>query len=216
MSLSHRPKIVKAGLILLDPESAEILRVVALQYNPESLNHTYEISGANETNRSEPLRLMGPPVESFTVEAFLDATDQLEFSDQHQDVAERGIQGAISVLETLIYPESAKLESNRSLAQQGKLTILPMEKHLTLFVWGKERVIPVRLTQFSLNEEEFSPDLFPIRARVTLGMRVLSVDDLGFEHRGGSLYLRYHQQKERLASNVVSAQLSDLGGVSIS
>ena len=61
MALSRRPKILKAGLILLDPETIEIKRIIAMQYNQEALNHAFEIRGASETNRSEPLRLMGPP-----------------------------------------------------------------------------------------------------------------------------------------------------------
>jgi hypothetical protein len=76
-------------------------------------------------------------------------------------------------------------------------------------------VVPVRITQFSLNEEDFSPDLYPLRARVSMTLRVLSVDDLGFEHRGGSLYLRYQQTKERAASRIQSADLETLGSVSI-
>lgn len=215
MPFTRRPNILKAGLILLDPETTEIIRIVALQYNPEALNHAYEIRGANETNRSEPLRLIGPPVETFTLEAFLDASDQLEHPKDNPDAVERGIQGAISVLEMLIYPESQQLLANRDLARQGKLEILPMEKYLTIFVWGKDRVLPVRVTQFSLNEEEFSPDLYPLRARVSLTLRVLSVDDLGFDHRGGNLFLRYHQTKERSASKVQSADLATLGSISL-
>lgn len=215
MPFTRRPNILKAGLILLDPETTEVLRVVALQYNPEFLNHAFEIRGAGEGSRSEPLRLLGPPVETLTIEAFLDASDQLEFPDEHRDTVERGIQGAIHVLEMLIYPDSGQLLANRTLADQGKLEILPMEKHLTLFVWGKDRVLPVRVTQFSLNEEEFSPDLYPLRARVSLTLRVLSVDDLGFDHRGGNLYLRYHQNKERSAGKVQSADLATLGSISL-
>ena len=41
--------------------------------------------------------------------------------------------------------------------------------------------MPVRITEFSITEEAFDPALNPIRAKVSLGMRVLSVDDLGFE-----------------------------------
>src|SRR5688572_20661201 len=109
MPFTRRPNILKAGLILLDPETTDVERIIALQYNPEALNHAYEIRGANETSRSEPLRLLGPPVETLTIEAFLDASDQLEFPDDHPDTVERGIQGAISVLEMLIYPESEQL-----------------------------------------------------------------------------------------------------------
>ena len=215
MALSRRPKILKAGLILLDPETIEIKRIIAMQYNQETLNHAFEIRGASETNRSEPLRLMGPPVETLTVEAFLDATDQMEFPDEHPDAAARGVQGALSVLEMLIYPDSEDLLANRRRASEGRLEILPMEKYLTLFVWGKDRVLPVRVTQFSVNEEDFSPELYPIRARVNLTLRVLSVDDLGFDHRGGSLYLRYHKTKERFAKKVQSADLEVLGSISL-
>ena len=215
MALSRRPKILKAGLILLDPETAKVERIIALQYNPEALNHAYEIRGASETNRSEPLRLMGPPVETITVEAFLDATDQMEFPDENPEAAKRGVQGPISVLEMLIYPDSDQLLANRQRANEGRLEILPMEKYLTLFVWGKDRVLPVRVTQFSVNEEDFTPDLYPLRARVSLTLRVLSVDDLGFDHRGGSLYLRYHKIKERFAKKVQSADLEILGSISL-
>ncbi len=214
-SFSRSPKILKAGLVLLDPETTRVVRIIALQYNPEALSHAYEIRGAAEGNRSEPLRLLGPPTETFTLEAFLDASDQLQFPSQNPETLRTGIQGAISVLEMLIYPEADQLLANRALAQQGKLEILPMEKHLVLFVWGKDRVLPVRITQFSLNEEEFSPDLYPIRARISMTLRVLTVDDLGFDHHGGNLYLRYHQSKERAASGVASANLETLGAINL-
>ena len=91
----------------------------------------------------------------------------------------------------------------------GTLEIAPMEAPLTLFVWSKTRIVPVRLTEFSITEEAFDPALNPIRAKVSLGMRVLSVNDLGFDHKGGNLYLAYHQQKEQLAAR---SPASVLGG----
>jgi hypothetical protein len=75
-----------------------------------------------------------------------------------------------------------------------------MQASLTLFIWSKNRILPVRLTEFSITEEAFDTSLNPIRAKVSLGMRVLSVDDLGFTHKGGSLFMAYLQQKERFAS----------------
>ena len=60
--------------------------------------------------------------------------------------------------------------------------------------------MPVRVTDFSITEEAFDPTLNPIRAKVSLGMRVLSVDDLGFQHKGGSLFMSYLQNKEQLAA----------------
>jgi hypothetical protein len=78
-------------------------------------------------------------------------------------------------------------------------------------VWSKNRIVPVRLTEFSITEEAFDPNLNPIRAKVSLGMRVLSVNDLGFTHKGGSLYMIYQQQKERLAAMNQQGTLGALG-----
>jgi hypothetical protein len=90
-----------------------------------------------------------------------------------------------------------------------------METSLTLFIWSKNRIIPVRLTEFSITEEAFDVNLNPLRAKVSLGMRVLSVDDLGFEHKGGSLYISYQQNKERLAKMFKGGGLNNLGIKSI-
>lgn len=80
-----------------------------------------------------------------------------------------------------------------------------------LFVWSKNRILPVRLTDFSITEEAFDTNLNPIRAKVSLGMRVLSVDDLGFDHKGGSLYMAYQQNKEQLANKMKAGAFSSLG-----
>ena len=72
----------------------------------------------------------------------------------------------------MVYPTSAQLLSNNSLAQSGTLEIVPMEAPLSLFVWSKSRIVPVRVTEFSITEEAFDAALNPIRAKVSLGLRV--------------------------------------------
>ena len=196
--------------MLIDPETAKVERVIALQYNPDSLSRTLQIQGASEGgDRSEALRLKGPAVETIKVDAEIDATDAMELGDG--TVAELGIHPQLAALETIIYPSSASLESNNTLAESGTLEILPMETALVLFVFGKNRVLPVRLTDFSVTEEAFDPNLNPIRAKVSLGMRVLSVDDVGFTHKAGSLFMSYLQQKEELRSKHQSGTLGTLG-----
>ena len=69
----------------------------------------------------------------------------------------------------------------------------------------------MRITDFSITEEAFDTNLNPIRAKVSLTMRVLSVEDLGFDDRGGNLFLVYQRQKERLASLNRGGALRDLG-----
>jgi len=208
----NSPRLLKGGIVVLDTETSVVQRVITLQYNPDTLSRSFQIKARGESgDRSEALRLTGPPVESIKLDAEIDATDQLEFPDQHKTVAELGIHAHLAALETLVYPTTNQLESNRKLAQSGALEITPMESPLTLFVWSKNRVMPVRITDVSVTEEAFDPDLNPIRAKVSLGMRVLTVDDLGFEHKGGSIYLAYQQQKERLAALYQGGPLSGLG-----
>jgi hypothetical protein len=196
------PRVLKGGLVLLDPSSFAILPngIIVLQYNPDTLTRTLKIKGATEGgDRSEALRLIGPPVETIKLDAEIDATDQLEVPDQNASTVQHGIFPQLAALETLIYPPSATLQSNFTLAQQGTLEIMPMLSPMTLFVWSASRIVPVRLTEFSITEEAFDPSLNPLRAKVSLGMQVLNIDDLNFDDRGGSLYMAYQRQKESLA-----------------
>jgi len=172
-----------------------------LQYSPDTISRTFQMQGVEGEggDRSEALRLKGAPVETIKLEAEIDATDQLEFLDQNRTATEVGIYPQLAVLEMLIYPTSAQLNDSNRLAGMGTLEIAPIETPLALFVWSKTRVLPVRVTELSVTEEAFDPNLNPIRAKVSLGLRVLSVGDLGFEHKGGNLFIGYLQQKENLA-----------------
>ena len=207
------PRLLKGGIVLIDPTSGAVQRVIVLQYNPDTLTRTLQVQGvgAGGGDRSEALRLKGPPVETIKLDAEIDATDQLESPDQNPNATQLGIQPQLAALETVIYPPSATLLSNNDLAQIGTLEIVPMESPLALFVWSKNRIVPVRITDFSITEEAFDPALNPIRAKVSLGLRVLSVNDLPFSHKGSGLFLTYQQQKEHLASLAAGGALSALG-----
>jgi len=210
-SFPGSPKVIKSGLILMDPVSGTVKRIISLQYNPDNLTRSFQIqaAGGEEGGRSQALRLKGPPVETIKLEAEIDATDQLEIDEA--TVRDVGIHHQLAAIETIIYPTSAQLQSNNSMASAGTLEILPMQAPLVLFVWSKERVVPVQITELSVTEEAFDPTLNPIRAKINLGLRVLSVDDLGFEHKGGSLFMNYLANKERLASLARSGSFSTLG-----
>jgi hypothetical protein len=215
-SFPGSPHLVKGGIVLINPETSAVEKIITLQYNPDTLSRTLQVNGVGGEGagqRSEPMRLAGPPVETLKLEAEIDATDLMESGDSV--TAESGIQPQLAALETLIYPASSHLSSNNSLANSGTLEIAPMESALTLFIWNKSRILPVRLTEFSVTEEAFDINLNPLRAKISLGMRVLSVDDLGFSHKGGSLFMSYLQNKERLSKIFKSGTLGDLGVKSI-
>jgi hypothetical protein len=210
-TFSGSPRLLKGGLVLIDPDTSAVQRIIALQYNPDSLTRTLQPSGfgAETGDRSQALRLKGPPVETIKLEAEIDATDQLAVANS--TIAEVGLHAQLAALELIVYPKSAQLQSNNTLAQSGTLEIIPMQAPLTLFIWSRQRVLPVRITDLSITEEAFDPALNPIRAKVSIGMRVLSVNDLGFDDKGGSLFMSYLQAKEQLAGKAASGALSALG-----
>lgn len=212
MTSPRSPRLIKGGIVLVNPTSGAVVRSIALQYNPDTLSRTLQVQAAGaEGDRLEALRLKGPPNETIKLDAEIDATDQMEFPDQNPVTGEFGIFPQLAALETLIYPTSASLSSANGLAGAGTLEIAPAETPLSLFVWSKSRVVPVRITDFSITEEAFDPNLNPIRAKISLGFRVLTVNDLGFAHRGGSLFMSYLQKKEQLAGRRASAALSTFG-----
>lgn len=214
MALTSSPKLIKAGLVLVDAETARVLRIISLQYNSDTLTRkfqTQETGGDGGGNRVEPTRFKGPAIETFTLEAEIDATDQLEFPDQHPSAGEFGIQPQLALLESLVHPSASQLQAVDSQASSGTLEIAPMLAPLVLFVWGKSRIVPIKVTDFSITEEAFDPTLNPIRAKVSLSLRVLSVDDLGFSSKGGSLFMTYLQTKESLAGKVQPVTFSTLG-----
>lgn len=205
------PKLVKCGIVQLDPTTGKTAGVIGLQYNPDSLSRTLQVqaTGQEGADRSQALRLRGAAVETIKVDAEIDATDRLELPDA--TALEAGIHPQLAALELLVHPTSEALQTNDALANSGVLEVLPIQAPLTLFVWGRNRVVPVRLTDVSVTEEAFDTTLNPIRAKVSLSMRVLSVDDLGFGHRGGSLFMGYLRGREAMAAKAGSVSLSELG-----
>ena len=212
----NSPRLIKGGIVLIDPDTSAVLRIITLQYNPDTLTRTLQVQASTaEGDRSDPLRLKGPPIETIKLDAEMDASDQLEFPEQNKNAVQVGIQPQLAALETIIYPTSDQLIANNSRAKSGTLEIAAMETPLALLIWSRNRVLPVRITDMSITEEAFDTSLNPIRAKVSIGLRVLNVTDVGFEHKAGSIYMAYQQQKERLAAMSKPGSLSALGIESI-
>lgn len=205
------PKILKGGIVALNAQTGAVIRVIPLQYNPDTLSRSFQIkgSGAESGDRIEALRLKGPPVETIKVEAEIDATDQLEVADK--DATKLGLHAILAALETLIYPLSTTLQDNNTAAASGTLEIIAAEADLTVFVFGPKRIAPVRITEFTVTEEAFDVSLNPIRAKLSLGMRVLTIDDVPFIEKSGGLFMTYLKAKEQLAAQGKSVAFGPLG-----
>lgn len=86
------PRLLKGGLVLIDPTTGAVVRIVALQFNPATLQRSLTAKAVGEeADRSQALRLIGPPQETYTLEAEIDAADQLERPDENEAVAQHGI-----------------------------------------------------------------------------------------------------------------------------
>jgi hypothetical protein len=210
-SFPGSPRLLRGGIVLIDDATGAVVRIVALQYNPDTLTRSLQIKGAGGEggDHLEALRLKGPPVETIKLDAEIDATDQLEAADAQ--ATRSGIHPQLAALETIIYPASGQLLANRRQASSGSIEVAPIQGPLTLFIFGPQRIVPVRITEFSVTEEAFDTSLNPIRAKVSLGMRVLSTDDLGFDGKGGGLFIAYLQAKEQFAARNAAGTFGALG-----
>src|SRR6516164_5911381 len=130
----NSPRLVKGGIVTMDPDTSAVKSVIALQYNPDSLSRTLQIQavqGGQDGVRVDALRLRGPAVETIKIEAELDATDQLEFPDQFPLAVQLGLQLQLSQLEMLVNPTVETLTADDNLANSGALEIIPLEQPLT-------------------------------------------------------------------------------------
>ncbi len=195
----NSPRLMKGALIGLDPFNP-LASVTVFQYNPETLTRTLtpQTSGATASAGisapGEATRLSGPPQETLRLEVILDATDQLEKGDAQAGSV--GLHPQLAALEMMLYPKSALVIANEVLLRAGVIEVIAPEAPLAVLAWGPARVLPVRITDFSVTEELHDPQLNPIRAKVTLGLRVLNYRDLGLLSPGGGLFMAHQLAKE--------------------
>ncbi|NDJ78496.1 MAG: hypothetical protein GYB65_19780 [Chloroflexi bacterium] len=204
---------LKGALIGAD-EANPLASVIVFQYNPATMTRRIEPRSTQPTgqepgNRAEAMRLSGPPKETISLTVEIDAADQIPSINPLAVVT--GVYPTLSALEMLVYPKSSTVLANAGLAEAGFLEIIPPEMPLTLFIWGPQRVLPVRVESFSITEEAFDGYLNPIRAKVELSLGVLSYYDLARTHPGYSIFMVHQVAKEVMATSNVLNSVQDLG-----
>ncbi len=151
--------------------------------------------GPSESSNAQPF----DPTETFDITLQLDAADALEKPLIHPIAVLSGVADRIAALEMLLYPQGdqitgllgaiSKSLGNASSSSQGGsntgapgnagagTTQTPIPRGTVpdlLFVWGPGRIVPVRITSFSVEEQAYSPTLYPLRAKVSLGMKIMA------------------------------------------
>jgi hypothetical protein len=194
--------VQKGALVSVDPFNP-LAAITVFQYNPDTISRTLApqtggAQGGAAAAPGEPLRLTGPPLETMKFDIILDAADQLETGDK--TAQDHGILPQLAALEMLLYPKSAYVIANEALLLAGVIEVIPPSAPLTVLVMGVNRVLPVRLSEFSITEELHDPALNPIHAKVSLGVRVLTYRDLGLLSAGGGIFMAHQVLKEVLAT----------------
>ena len=243
---SRSPFLLKGALIEFSERFiGPIPNIIIFQYNPTSFTRSLEVYDpyreeqvANEEggDTTEVRRFLSTdtqpsdPPETFSLDLELDATDELEMGDPVSVIT--GVADRLAALEMLLYPQQGSLlgdllgsvsislggggatasaEAQAEEVPRGKVPIL-------LFVWGPGKIVPVRLTSFSVEEQAHSPILYPTQAKVSLGVKVLTEADLNLYDDTLSrdiaigAYKFTRTQKEVLAAaNVANTVQSILG-----
>lgn len=210
------PKVVRGGIITFNQDNGSLVQVIPFQYNPDTLSRTLQPQTVADEpgDRLEALRLKGPPHETVKLDAEFDASEALADPDTNSVVAEFGLHPVLAQLEMLIYPSVGQLKNEDDLAGQGMIEIAQVEAPLTVLVLGRNRAMPVRLTEFSVTEDGFDTELNPIRAKVSLSARVLNFDDTGFTGTAGRIYQSYQLHKQQLSAK--APQITAIGAVGLS
>jgi hypothetical protein len=208
-SFPGSPRLLKGAIVGIDPFNP-LASVVVFQYNPDTMTRKLEPRAVSaEGDRGEAFRLTGAPKETITLSIEIDATDQLEQANPLATTM--GIYPTLAALEMILYPKSAVVIANTILSLVGIIEVIPVEAPMTLFVWGPQRVLPVRLTSLSITEEAHDQLLNPIRAKVELSLTVLSYHDLAVTSPGEALFLVHHIAKEIMATTNIFNSAQNIG-----
>ncbi|NCA84373.1 MAG: hypothetical protein EOM83_02235 [Clostridia bacterium] len=236
---SRSPKLLKGALIEFSERFiGPIPNVIIFQYNPEAMTRTLEVwqqngsgaSGGDSSTGNDASNTAQPfdPPESFSLALELDATDALENPAAHPVAFISGVADRIAAMEMLLYPQGDSLLGGLLGSISGSLGgsantggVQPVPRGtvpVVLFVWGPGRIVPVRLTSFSVEEQAYSPLLYPIRAKVNIGLKILTPRDFPSCNRKLSEEIAItafnftRKQKEVLAAaNIANSVESILG-----
>ena len=181
--LRFSPRLVRGALVQLVEDVVGVVpNVIPFQYNPETLTrkmtpwNPFEV---DQTARGQIAPTAQPfdPKESISLEIHFDAADQLEESDP---VAARvGVADRIAAVEKLLLPTQGLLGDVGAAA--AALAGLPQPPQrptvpVALLVWGPGRIVPVRVTDYGIDETTFLPSLQPLSAKINLTLEVLTPD----------------------------------------
>lgn len=148
--------------------------------------------------------------ESINFEIRLDATDDLNDGDTITE--EFGVGPRLATLELLMHPKGesilgAAVDDLLGLGSNNGFSFTETQKPpMVLFIWGVKRVLPVNINSMNITETEFSTNLDPIRATVSVNLTVIE---------GGSGVYQYSKAFKEVMSALNLANITDIADVVI-
>jgi len=194
------PMLIPIPNIIIFQYNPETMTRTLTPWVPVERETTYDDAGTGTRaalTHEQRNQLSQPfdPQETFSLTLELDAADALEHPKSHPVAKIAGVADRIAAMELLCYPPGSgalggllNVSVSVSLGPGGFSggistggaadVIARREVPIVLFFWGPGRIVPVRITSFSVEEQQYSPLLYPIRAKVSIGLRVLDENDL--------------------------------------
>ena len=234
-------QFMKGALISFMPTFVGSLpNVVVFQYNPESITHAWTAATAATAAKpgASPTAVDHVPGETFSFKLSLDAHDSIADGNTNPVAAglamATGVSTRVAALEMLQYPTDAFAGSglvgtvSASISSAGvsitagggaaaKTKVPQAEVPTVLFVWGPQRIVPVRVTSLSITEMLYDALLNPTRADVSITLTVMTPEQLNASHgvlkeiaKGAYKYSQGLRQVQALA-NLGDAAASILG-----
>jgi hypothetical protein len=178
------PAVARGALVQLIEDLGIIIpNIILFQYNPEKISRGFAVWNPFATapqNQAAQTPLVQPfdPQQTFGFDLMLDATEDIAAGNPI--VMLTGLAGRIAQLKKLIEPTEGLfgdlIGSAKALAggagRQAERPAVPV----TLLVLGPGTVLPVRVTELSVEITELTPALYPLMAKVTLKLQVLTPD----------------------------------------
>jgi hypothetical protein len=188
------PRVLQGAFVCVDPETLATTRLIPFPYNPETLCRKLDPAMATpDATKPVAAVLPGSPRQIIRFTLQLDATDQLESPGQNPLAVKFGVYPVLSAIEMLMYPPNDS------------------QTALTLFVWGANRVIPVRVAELQITEQLFDPMLNPIRVEVAVTLAVLTEADFAAGSGARKFWDEYLANLKRVAALLPNGTLGNLG-----
>lgn len=178
------PTVMRGALVQLLEEFGIIIpNIVPFQYNPAKITRSFTPWNPFQTspqNQAAQTPLVQPfdPEETYGFELEFDAADDIEMGNPIAMAT--GIASRLAALRKLIEPSegligdlvgAAKALAGNP-ANQAERPTIPV----TLLILGTAVIVPVRVTSISTEIVEFTPNLYPLVAKTTLELKVLTPD----------------------------------------